>query len=141
MRFGLLGRKLGHSYSPQIHSLLGNYEYPLYEKEPEEIEAFLTADGFDGMNVTIPYKETVMPYMSQLSDTARKIGSVNTVKRLPDGTLYGDNTDYYGFSYMLESAGFKVEAVYGDLTFDKPKENEQRAIYVAKMVNSRNKEV
>ncbi len=109
MRFGLLGRKLGHSYSPQIHSLLGDYEYPLYEKEPEEIEEFLTSDSFDGMNVTIPYKEDVMPYMSQLSETARKIGSVNTVKRLPDGTLYGDNTDYYGFSYMLESAGFDVK--------------------------------
>ncbi len=109
MRFGLLGRKLGHSYSPQIHSLLGNYEYPLYEKEPEEIEEFLTADGFDGMNVTIPYKETVMTYMSQLSETAQKIGSVNTVKRLPDGSLYGDNTDYYGFSYMLDSAGFDVK--------------------------------
>lgn len=109
MRFGLLGRKLGHSYSPQIHALLGDYEYPLYEKDPEEIEEFLASNEFDGMNVTIPYKETVMPYMSQLSDTAKKIGSVNTVTRLPDGTLYGDNTDYYGFSYMLESAGFDVK--------------------------------
>ena len=109
MRFGLLGRKLGHSYSPQIHALLGDYEYPLYEKEPEEIEEFLASNEFDGMNVTIPYKETVMPYMSQLSDTAKKIGSVNTVTRLPEGTLYGDNTDYYGFSYMLESAGFDVK--------------------------------
>ncbi len=108
MRFGLLGRKLGHSYSPQIHALLGDYEYPLYEKEPEEIEEFMTSGEFDGINVTIPYKETVIPYMSQLSDTAQKIGSVNTVIRLPDGTLYGDNTDYYGFSYMLDSAGFDV---------------------------------
>ena len=109
MRFGLLGRKLGHSYSPQIHALLGDYEYPLYEKEPEEIEEFMTSDNFDGMNVTIPYKETVIPYMSQLSDTAKKIGSVNTVTRLPDGKLYGDNTDYYGFSYLLDSAGFDVK--------------------------------
>ncbi len=109
MRFGLLGRKLGHSYSPQIHTLLGDYEYPLHEKEPEEIEEFMTSGEFDGMNVTIPYKETVIPYMSQLSETAKKIGSVNTVKRLPDGTLYGDNTDYYGFSYMLESAGFDIK--------------------------------
>lgn len=109
MRFGLLGRKLGHSYSPQIHALLGDYEYPLYEKEPEEIEKFMTSDNFDGMNVTIPYKETVIPYMSQLSDTAKKIGSVNTVTHLPDGKLYGDNTDYYGFSYLLESAGFNVK--------------------------------
>ncbi len=109
MRFGLLGRKLGHSYSPQIHALLGDYEYPLYEKEPEEIEAFITSDSFDGMNVTIPYKETVMPYMAELSDSAKKIGSVNTVTRLPDGSLYGDNTDYYGFSYLLDSAGFDVK--------------------------------
>lgn len=109
MRFGLLGRKLGHSYSPQIHALLGDYEYPLYEKEPEEIEEFMTSGEFDGMNVTIPYKETVIPYMSQLSDTAKKIGSVNTVTRMPDGKLYGDNTDYYGFSYLLESAGFDVK--------------------------------
>ena len=109
MRFGLLGRKLGHSYSPQIHALLGDYEYPLYEKEPEEIEEFMTSGEFDGMNVTIPYKETVIPYMSQLSDTAKKIGSVNTVTRMPDGKLYGDNTDYYGFSYLLDSAGFNVK--------------------------------
>lgn len=110
MRFGLLGRKLGHSYSPQIHALLGDYEYPLYEKEPEEIEAFMTSGEFDGMNVTIPYKETVIPYMSGLSDSAKKIGSVNTVTRLADGTLYGDNTDYYGFSYLLDSAGFDVKS-------------------------------
>ena len=109
MRFGLLGRKLGHSYSPQIHALLGDYEYPLYEKEPEEIEEFMTSGEFDGMNVTIPYKGTVIPYMSQLSDTAKKIGSVNTVTRMPDGKLYGDNTDYYGFSYLLDSAGFDVK--------------------------------
>ena len=109
MRFGLLGRKLVHSYSPQIHSLLGDYEYPLYEKEPDEIAEFMANGSFDGMNVTIPYKETVMPYMSGLSEAAKKIGSVNTVTRLPDGTLYGDNTDYYGFSFLLENAGFDVK--------------------------------
>lgn len=110
MRFGLLGRKLGHSYSPQIHKFLGDYEYPLYEKEPDEIDSFMKSDEFDGMNVTIPYKETVVPYMSSLSDAAKKIGSVNTVTRLPDGTLYGDNTDYYGFSFLLDSNGFDVES-------------------------------
>ncbi len=109
MLFGLLGRKLGHSYSPQIHAHLGDYEYPLYEKEPEEIEAFMKSDEFDGMNVTIPYKQTVIPYMAQLSDAAKKIGSVNTVTRLPDGSLYGDNTDYYGFSFLLDTAGFDVK--------------------------------
>ncbi len=109
MRFGLLGHKLGHSYSPQIHSLLGDYEYPLYEKEPEEIANFMASGEFDGINVTIPYKETVVPYMAQLSDAAKKIGSVNTVIRLPDGRLYGDNTDYYGFSFLLDNAGFDVK--------------------------------
>ncbi len=109
MRFGLLGRKLGHSYSPQIHAMLGDYEYPLYEKEPEEIEDFMLNGDFDGMNVTIPYKETVIPYMSAISESAKKIGSVNTVTRQPDGTLFGDNTDYYGFAYLLESAGFDVK--------------------------------
>ncbi len=109
MRFGLLGRKLGHSYSPQIHAMLGDYEYPLYEKEPEEIEKFMLNGDFDGMNVTIPYKETVIPYMSALSESAKKIGSVNTVIRLPDSSLYGDNTDYFGFSFLLDSAGFDVK--------------------------------
>lgn len=109
MRFGLLGRKLGHSYSPQIHAHLGNYEYPLYEKEPEEIADFMNSDKFDGMNVTIPYKQTVIPYMAKLSDAAKKIGAVNTVTRLPDGGLYGDNTDYYGFSFLLDSAGFDIK--------------------------------
>lgn len=109
MRFGLLGRKLGHSYSPQIHKFLGDYEYPLYEKEPHEIDSFMKSGEFDGINVTIPYKETVVPYMSSLSDAAKKIGSVNTVTRLPDGTLFGDNTDYYGFSFLLDSNGFNIE--------------------------------
>ena len=75
----------------------------------EEIEEFMLHGDFDGMNVTIPYKETVMPYMSKLSDSAKKIGSVNTVTRLPDGTLYGDNTDYYGFSYMAEKSGIEIK--------------------------------
>lgn len=109
MKFGLLGRKLAHSYSPQIHAMLGDYEYPLYEKEPEEIEAFMKSGAFDGMNVTIPYKETVIPFIAQLSQAAKKTGSVNTVTRLPDGSLYGDNTDYYGFSFLLKKAGFDVK--------------------------------
>lgn len=109
MKFGLLGRKLGHSYSPQIHAFLGDYAYPLYEKEPDEVGDFLKNGDFDGMNVTIPYKETVIEYMSDLSDSAKKIGSVNTVTRMEDGRLYGDNTDYYGFSFLLDSAGFDVK--------------------------------
>lgn len=109
MKFGLLGRKLSHSYSPQIHAHIADYEYRLFEKEPDEVADFLMHGDFCGINVTIPYKETVMQYMSTLSPAAQRIGAVNTVTRLDDGSLYGDNTDYYGFSYLLESAGFNVE--------------------------------
>lgn len=94
---GLLGRRLGHSYSPAIHGLLAGYEYRLYEKEPEELEEFLKTGDFRGMNVTIPYKKAVIPYCGELSDTARAIGSVNTLVRRPDGVLAGYNTDAFGF--------------------------------------------
>ena len=105
LKCGLLGEKLGHSYSPEIHGFLGDYEYKLYERASEELESFLREGEFDGINVTIPYKKTVMPYCAELSDTARAIGSVNTIVRRPDGTLYGDNTDAFGLSVLLRSAG------------------------------------
>lgn len=105
LRCGLLGKTLGHSYSPAIHHRLGDYAYDLYEKSPEELEAFLKSGSFDGLNVTIPYKKTVIPYCAQLSETARRIGSVNTLVRRPDGTLYGDNTDAFGFSLMVRRCG------------------------------------
>jgi len=104
-RFGLLGEHLIHSYSPLIHAELGNYEYKLYEKNPNELEAFLTSGDFDGLNVTIPYKKTVIPFCGKLSETASIIGSVNTITRLADGSLYGDNTDYFGFSFLLRKTG------------------------------------
>ena len=102
MKCGLLGRKLGHSYSPQIHKFLGDYSYDLFEREPEELDAFFADSPFDAMNVTIPYKETVMKYCSEISDSAKKIGSVNTIVR-KNGKYYGDNTDYYGFEFILDS--------------------------------------
>ena len=104
-KYGLLGRKLGHSFSPQIHKELGGYDYALFEREPEAVEEFLKNGGFTGINVTIPYKQTVMPYCSELSPAAQAIGSVNTIVRRADGSLYGHNTDYDGFKYMLQSAG------------------------------------
>ena len=110
-KYGLLGRKLGHSYSPQIHGQLASYSYSLFEKEPEELEGFLKNGDFTAINVTIPYKKTVMPYLCEISDEAKKIGSVNTVTRLSDGTLYGDNTDYYGFSYMLSIASASLRVI------------------------------
>lgn len=108
MQCGLLGRKLGHSYSPQIHNLLGDYSYVLFEKEPEELKNFLKNGEFSGLNVTIPYKKEVIPYLSELSPTAQKMGCVNTVLRRSDGTLYGHNTDYFGFTSLVRHAGLSV---------------------------------
>lgn len=105
LRCGLLGRRLGHSYSPAIHAMLGDYGYELFEREPEALEEFLKAGPFDGINVTIPYKKAVVPWCACLSETARALGSVNTLVRRPDGSLYGDNTDYYGFERMLALSG------------------------------------
>ena len=107
LRCGLLGRKLGHSYSPQIHRELSCYEYKLYEKEPEELEAFLKSGTFDGLNVTIPYKKTVMAYLDEISPEAAAIGSVNTIVNR-GGKLTGYNTDAFGFSWLLQKSG--VEA-------------------------------
>ena len=102
MRAGLLGRKLGHSFSPRIHSFLGDYSYDLFEVEPDALDTFLRGDSFDALNVTIPYKRDVIPYCAELSEAARRIGSVNTLVRRPDGTLFGDNTDAAGFGAMLD---------------------------------------
>ncbi|MBR5283988.1 MAG: chorismate mutase [Clostridia bacterium] len=105
---GLLGRKLGHSYSPTIHRDLGDYAYDLFEKEPEELESFLKEGHFSGLNVTIPYKKTVIPHLDALSPTAEKLGAVNTIVRRPDSTLWGHNTDYFGFRSMVLEGGFAV---------------------------------
>ena len=108
MQCGLLGRKLGHSYSPQIHSHLASYEYTLFEKEPEELEAFLKNGSFTGLNVTIPYKKDVIPYLDELSPTAKRLGAVNTIVRRSDGSLIGHNTDYFGFCSMVLRSGLIV---------------------------------
>lgn len=102
-QFGLLGEKLGHSHSPLLHGLLAEYDYRLIEKKPEELDTFLRSGSFDGLNVTIPYKQTVIPYLSDMSPRARQIGSVNTILRRADGTLYGDNTDAAGMQAALDS--------------------------------------
>jgi len=108
LKCGLIGKKLSHSYSPEIHALLGDYSYELFEMEEEDVGTFLMSDSFDAVNVTIPYKKTVMPYLSEISDEALRIGSVNTVTHLSNGKLRGDNTDYYGFSYLLDCANIDV---------------------------------
>ena len=106
--FGLLGRKLGHSFSPRIHAFLGDYAYPLYEKEPEELESFLRSGIFGALNVTVPYKETVIPYLDELTLRAEKIGAVNLILN-KNGRLVGDNTDYYGFVQMISRVGADVQ--------------------------------
>ncbi len=109
LRCGLIGKPLGHSYSPQIHALLADYDYTLTELEEHEVGDYLKSDRFDATNVTIPYKKTVMPFLDEISPEAMRIGSVNTITHLPDGRLRGDNTDYYGFSHLLDTAGIDVK--------------------------------
>ena len=110
LKCGLLGRKLGHSYSPAIHKELGDYEYRIYEKEPEELEDFVLNGDWTGLNVTIPYKKDVPAYCDELSETARRIGTVNTMVKRPDGTIYGDNTDVYGFASLVRKSGIDPKA-------------------------------
>lgn len=107
-RTGLIGRKLGHSFSPEIHSYLADYEYKLYEMEENEVGEFLKSCPLDALNVTIPYKKTVMPFLTHISETALRIGCVNTIVKKEDG-LYGYNTDYYGFSYMVNVSGIEIK--------------------------------
>ena len=109
MKCGLIGRKLSHSYSPKIHSYFSNYEYKLYELEPNELESFMKSSDLDAFNVTIPYKKDVIPYCNKLSVGAERIGAVNTIIKEKDGTLSGYNTDYYGFLYMLNSTDVGVK--------------------------------
>lgn len=104
MKCGLIGRKLGHSYSCQIHHALADYSYDLWELEPEGLEGFLRKKDFAGINVTIPYKQQVIPYLDALSDTARAIGAVNTIVNR-EGRLYGYNTDFAGMAALIRRLG------------------------------------
>ena len=104
MKYGLLGRKLSHSYSPAIHQQFGNHDYGLFEIEPDGLEDFLRHGTFEGLNVTMPYKKTVIPYLDDRTDIARRVGAVNTIYR-KNGKLIGHNTDFYGFQQMLHKSG------------------------------------
>ena len=108
LRCGLLGEHLTHSFSPKIHAALADYTYELFEKAPDEVEAFLKEGAFDAINVTIPYKKTVMPFLTRISPEAKAIGAVNTVVRRSDGSLDGYNTDYFGFNSMLWASKIEV---------------------------------
>ena len=107
MEFGLIGEKLGHSYSPQIHRFFGDYDYRLYPMPPEDMEATLRRRAFRGLNVTIPYKQAVLPFCDEVSPTVRLIGSANTIVNR-DGRLYAHNTDLSGFLQMLKKGGIPL---------------------------------
>ncbi|NLD11499.1 MAG: shikimate dehydrogenase, partial [Clostridiales bacterium] len=100
-RFGLIGGSLSHSYSKQIHSKFGNYEYDICEVDEEGLEDLLRSEDYSGFNITIPYKEKVMALCDELSDDSKKIQSVNTVLKDENGKITGYNTDYFGFRYLL----------------------------------------
>lgn len=103
MKYGLLGKVLGHSFSKEIHSKFGNYSYELFERESDEIKKLLSDKKLRGLNITIPYKEELMDYCDLISPRAERIGCINTIFYDGDGRLIGDNTDYEGFAYTLDS--------------------------------------
>ena len=105
---GLLGEHLSHSFSPMIHNMLADYEYKLYEVAPENLEDFVKNGSLDAFNVTIPYKKAVIPFIDEISPEAKSIGAINVIVR-KNGKLYGYNTDYFGFAYMLDSAKISVQ--------------------------------
>ncbi len=107
IRAGLIGEHLSHSFSPRIHAALADYPYRLFELAESEVAPFLKKGDFDALNVTIPYKKTVMPYLDAISDEAKRIGAVNTVLKR-NGKLLGHNTDYAGFSDLVHALGVSL---------------------------------
>ena len=108
MQYGLIGEKLGHSFSAEIHQRLKSSPYTLVELSCDEIEAFFAAKDFSAINVTIPYKTTVIPYLSHIDESAKAIGAVNTVVNR-GGELWGYNTDFYGLSALILHAGIALQ--------------------------------
>ena len=108
MEYGLIGAKLGHSYSPAIHARLGDYDYQLYERTEAEFIDLMARRAFKGLNVTIPYKKVAYAHSDVLSDVALEVGCVNTLVVRPDGTLYGHNTDIGGLIASIRRAGIQL---------------------------------
>ncbi len=108
MEYGLIGLKLSHSFSPEIHKSFKKYEYELKEISAIKLGKFFKKKDFKGLNVTIPYKQAVMPYLDEISETALKIGAVNTIVN-KNGRLFGDNTDLFGVIYTLEKSKISVK--------------------------------
>ena len=107
MKFGLLGRTLGHSFSPRIHSALGNTNYELFEREPSQLQEFFADPELQGINITIPYKVNALEACDVVDPRAERIGCVNTMVR-KDGKWHGYNTDYDGFVFTLQHANIDV---------------------------------
>lgn len=107
MEYGLIGKNLSHSFSPELHREIGDYKYELKELSPNELSGFFSERNFKGINVTIPYKETVIPFLDEISDEAKAIGSVNTVIN-ENGKLFGYNTDFYGLSSLIKQSGISL---------------------------------
>lgn len=107
MKFGLLGRTLGHSFSPRIHNALGNTNYELFEREPSQLQKFFADQELQGINITFPYKVNALEACDVVDPRAERIGCVNTMVR-KDGKWHGYNTDYDGFVFTLEHAGIDV---------------------------------
>ena len=108
MEYGLIGKKLEHSFSKEIHNMINSYNYELKEISSENIDSFLKEKNFKGINVTIPYKETVIPYLDYIDDKAKLIGSVNTIYN-KEGTLYGYNTDYFGLKALIIKSKVEIK--------------------------------
>ena len=108
MRYGLIGQKLPHTVSPQIHALLGISAYEKIELEPTELAAFMEKGEYDGFNVTIPYKEKIIPFLYKTDEQAKAIGAINTVVKRKDGYV-GYNTDADGMRYALKKAGISLK--------------------------------
>ncbi|MBR0135037.1 MAG: shikimate dehydrogenase, partial [Clostridia bacterium] len=108
MDFGLIGERLFHSFSKEVHSKIGRYDYILKEIAQPELDGFMRAKDFKGINVTIPYKQAVIPYLDGMSERAKRAGAVNTVVNR-DGLLYGDNTDIGGMEALLAHAGIELQ--------------------------------
>jgi len=107
MDYGLIGEKLGHSYSKDIHEMLADYTYDLCPLSKNEFKEFMEKHDFKAINVTIPYKQDVIPYLDELDENARAIGAVNTIVN-KNGKLCGHNTDFSGFLYMLRRHGIDI---------------------------------
>jgi shikimate dehydrogenase len=107
-KYGLLGRELLHSLSTEIHRELGDSRYDLFQLEPDELDEFFEKREFAGINVTFPYKKDVMKYCDTITESAQKIGSVDTIVVDKDGKLVGDNCEYFGFCYMINKCGIDV---------------------------------